>query len=342
MRVSAQLATRLQGELARRFLVDPDCIRLLGTHQNLIFGCHIGPQHRILRLSVDSTRSLATVRAELDWIEYLRAEGFPAVRPLPCPSGREVEIIQIGRDVFFLTCFEFLPGLTLDKVELTDDLCRKWGSLVGLSHRLTRSYSPREERRRPTWYEMPCFAFKRYVPPAKRRLIQRCEELFVHLRKLSTQPADYGLIHADLHPGNLVVDSERSGLRCLDFDDSHYNWFVYDIATAIFFAHWRLHHKPNFLAHFLDCFMDGYSSEHRPPADWIRNLPEFLRLRELAKCVIYHRTYVLQNNRWDYSRLPDRQSRRLSQIIEHLEVDREYIPGLSSLCACDESSSAKS
>ena len=45
------------------------------------------------------------------------------------------------------------------------------------------------------------------------------------------QPAVYSLIHADMHPGNVLVDGDR--LTIIDFDDAAWGWHAYDIAVAL-------------------------------------------------------------------------------------------------------------
>ena len=47
-------------------------------------------------------------------------------------------------------------------------------------------------------------------------------------------PSGYSVIHADMHPGNIVVDGDR--LTVIDFDDAGFGWHQYDIATAL--THW--------------------------------------------------------------------------------------------------------
>ena len=42
---------------------------------------------------------------------------------------------------------------------------------------------------------------------------------------------NYGLIHADLHSENILVEGDRISL--IDFDDCGYSWFLYDLACAI-------------------------------------------------------------------------------------------------------------
>ena len=43
--------------------------------------------------------------------------------------------------------------------------------------------------------------------------------------------AVYSMIHADMHPGNVLVDGDR--LTVIDFDDAAWGWHAYDIAVAL-------------------------------------------------------------------------------------------------------------
>ena len=47
----------------------------------------------------------------------------------------------------------------------------------------------------------------------------------------SKKPNEYGLIHADLHRGNFFYHEEK--MTVLDFDDSCYHWYLYDVAIPI-------------------------------------------------------------------------------------------------------------
>ena len=46
-------------------------------------------------------------------------------------------------------------------------------------------------------------------------------------------PTDWGLIHADLRPSNLMIDD--GVLTVIDFDDCGYSWYLYDFASALTF-----------------------------------------------------------------------------------------------------------
>ena len=50
----------------------------------------------------------------------------------------------------------------------------------------------------------------------------------------------YSMIHADLHPGNLLVNGNQ--LAIIDFDDAGFGWHQYELVAALFY-YWN---KPDF------------------------------------------------------------------------------------------------
>ena len=67
---------------------------------------------------------------------------------------------------------------------------------------------------------------------AERRLMLDTKaRLHAALARLDRQPSVYSMIHADMHPGNVLVDGDR--LTVIDFDDAAWGWHAYDIAVAL-------------------------------------------------------------------------------------------------------------
>ena len=85
----------------------------------------------------------------------------------------------------------------------------------------------------------------------------------------------YSLIHADLHPGNVIVAGPR--LHVIDFDDAGFGWHQYDIAVALY--NHRSH--PRFDA-LLGALLLGYRRRRPCSAEAVRLLPLFLLIRSLA------------------------------------------------------------
>ena len=67
----------------------------------------------------------------------------------------------------------------------------------------------------------------------KDRMMKVRDKLRTELTALGTEPDKYGLIHADLMFENILTGED--GVRVIDFDDCGYGWYLFDLATSIFF-----------------------------------------------------------------------------------------------------------
>ena len=116
---------------------------------------------------------------------------------------------------------------------------------------------------------------------AERRLVlDMRSRLHAALSQLERQPAVYSMIHADMHPGNVLIDG--SALTVIDFDDAAWGWHAYDIAVAL------VHQQGPELAAFEQAYIAGYRSV-RPISDQVLALvPMFRLVRGLAQIGWYH------------------------------------------------------
>ena len=108
-----------------------------------------------------------------------------------------------------------------------------------------------------------------------RRLEALRHRVHARLRTLAKSTDAYTLIHADLHPANVVVDGSR--LHVIDFDDAGFGWHAYDLAVA-------LYHYEETAAYeaVRQALISGYR-RLRPLADeTVAMIPLFLLIRSLA------------------------------------------------------------
>ena len=105
--------------------------------------------------------------------------------------------------------------------------------------------------------------------------------LHAALARLEQQPSVYSMIHADMHPGNVLVDGER--LTVIDFDDAAWGWHAYDIAVAL------VHQQdgPN-LEGFERAYVAGYRSVRPISDETLMLVPIFRLVRGLAQIGWYH------------------------------------------------------
>lgn len=95
------------------------------------------------------------------------------------------------------------------------------------------------------------------------------------LHRYGREPATFSLIHADLHPGNLLLSGEQ--LTVIDFDDAGFGWHVYDIAVALN----RHRRHPNYAA-LEQALLEGYAARRELPPGVRTLLPMFFLIRGLA------------------------------------------------------------
>jgi Ser/Thr protein kinase RdoA (MazF antagonist) len=101
------------------------------------------------------------------------------------------------------------------------------------------------------------------------------------LTRLCRDPSAYSLIHADMHPGNILVEGDR--LTVIDFDDAGFGWHQYDIAVVL--TYWQT--KPN-AAEIERAFLDGYSRVRQLPDDTVMSISLFRLVRWMASIGWFH------------------------------------------------------
>lgn len=280
-----------------RYRIAPGAIRMLDAFESFIFefetpGIAGLPDARILRLSHSLRRTPELIYGEIDWIQYLAAGGASVARALPSPAGNLVEPIDDGAGgLFFATAFVKAAGAGPWDVGWTLTMYETYGRLLGRMHALTQAYTPpRREWRRPAWDDAIFEFVDHFLPPEEVVARQKHRDVLAHLRTLPRDRASYGLVHQDAHGANMHVDAAGT-LTLFDFDDCAYNWFANDIAIVLFYMAMGDEHTPEFAATFLAHFLRGYRQENRVGDWWLRELPWFLKLREIELYAVIHRDF---------------------------------------------------
>lgn len=93
-----------------------------------------------LRLSPVEEKSIQFVRSEIQLIEWLIGQGFPAMKPFPMKDGQLWAVVDTKWGVYNMSCFEAVPGKTLEDCDGSPRLIAGYGRTLGQMHRLLRSY----------------------------------------------------------------------------------------------------------------------------------------------------------------------------------------------------------
>lgn len=275
----------------RRYGIAADQIQPLNAFESFIYAFERSPHAYILRLSHTLRRSEALIQGEVDWINHLADGGVSVARAVLSDAGRLVEAVDDGQGGQFLaTAFVKAHGRP-PWDHWTPTLLESYGRLLGKVHARTRGYQPANPAwRRPEWND-PSNAFvDLYLPESEAGAWRAYQAVGERLAGLPRDDASYGLIHQDAHGGNFLVD-EAGTLTLFDFDDCVYSWFVNDIAIALFYTVQDAEDWTAFTREFLTHFWRGYREAYALDPRWLREIPVFLKLRELELYAVIHRDF---------------------------------------------------
>jgi Ser/Thr protein kinase RdoA (MazF antagonist) len=127
--------------------------------------------------------------------------------------------------------------------------------------------------RAPFWG--PFWDSSTLIPSQRRLVLDARAALHARLSALDKNSKHYGMIHADLHPPNVLVNGDE--LHAIDFDDAGFGWYIYDLAAALVDYVSGPHHRV-----FHDALVAGYRAERNLEDEWLELLPMFYLVRALS------------------------------------------------------------
>ena len=261
------------------------CGPIRGGNFSHVYGFKDAGQDYILRLTPPGTEIDARwMHATLAFMDHLARGGVSVPAPRASLQGEWVVTIVVSTQVYLAACFERAPGVLGEELPFSAWDAGRFetlGRAVGRLHARARSYRPPKGMGRPHWDQsVNCFNPGERI--ANSLLAQRRAEALAAVLALPRDTDAYGLIHADLHGGNFMLEPKSGRITLLDFDDCALGWYTMDIAMCLhdFCVLAPLADKDAFGAHFLLHFLRGYLPTYALDAVWIERLPLFLKLVE--------------------------------------------------------------
>jgi Ser/Thr protein kinase RdoA (MazF antagonist) len=232
------------------------------------------------------------LRSELTWMQALRDDGFSVPRVVPTSDGELFAVIGEGNDASRCSLLEWVDGNLMNdlgRVEkgMQTELCgryRRLGALAARLHNHSQSWSPPPGFVRHCWDEegllgdeprMGRFWDHPALTPQQRREFLKARIVLQGLlKKLGKNESNYGLIHADFLPDNVIVNEDD--LTLIDFDDCGYGWHLYEMGTALL-----PQIKQPFFDDVVAAYLEGYRSERAFSREDEETMPAFLMLCSL-------------------------------------------------------------
>ena len=286
----------------KSFPVDSENIELIAHSENVTFRVFARGANTdyVLRLHRPGYNSIEELDSERAWTRALKKAGISVPDSFPTHRGDNFELIDIpgaGKQCYAGMTTWIEGSLLSDYLETNSDtvererIFRRIGEIAAAIHnQSTRWKEPSNFTRRgldldallgeaPFWGR---FWEHADLTKAERKLLLRARETVrTALSAYGESPDNFSLIHADLHPANIVYNGED--LALIDFDDSAYGWHMYEIASALIEDRFA----PDFEA-VRAALLDGYR-EHRPLVERdVDMLPAFLLIRGMAIIGWYH------------------------------------------------------
>ncbi len=229
-----------------------DAVELVALQENAVFRVRAadGPSYA-LRIHRSGYHDLPELCSELEWTSALSRAGIGVPAPIPTRDGRGYAAVPVpgSGQVRYVGVVEWVDGVQLESAIAREedeaavgrhfeqlgriaarihDQAVDWPISAGFTRHALDADGLLGER--PWWgrfWEVP-----ELEDPERKLLSATRESLHAALTAHGRDGATYSLIHADLHPRNVLVDGER--LHVIDFDDAGFGWHAYELAVALF------------------------------------------------------------------------------------------------------------
>lgn len=221
-------------------------LNLIAVSENATFMIRIaGEPTAVLRVARPGYMTgTAPFESEAAWVGALAATGVRVPAAVPTLHDGFVALVpDPDGTVWVCVSYSFAPGAVLEDVADPVPYYRQIGATTARLHLHSRQWQPPAGFERHSWEltDMvgPGCRWGRWeaadLSSAELGLLTRAQDKALSL--LADLPRDaqrWGLIHADLRPSNLLIDTAGQ-LTVIDFDDSGWSWYLYDYAAAFSF-----------------------------------------------------------------------------------------------------------
>jgi len=194
-----------------------------------------------LRINVNSPRSVANLKAEIAWVNFLKTDARVKV-PHPIASAKGENFVTFVHgdkgSEFKCVLYSWLEGEELGD-EPTPEQIRSLGAAMATLHLSSKDFKLPADAALPNFKD-PMWETEDFLlsaksvldPDAKALVAQALEVIRSEIDALYREHAQQ-IIHADLHGWNVMWHNGE--IAVFDFDDCGFGLPVQDLATAIYY-----------------------------------------------------------------------------------------------------------
>jgi len=185
--------------------------------------------------------SRTEIMSELQFLDALHAAGFVVPIGLTAPDGLRVILIDSieGSPALPVTLMKWVNGEHA-RESLTESQAFHVGTMIAKLHEAAASFERAAGFTRPTWgresFKKAVAKLERYahnfLSAASWLLYQRAaDKVLSQLDEMNAHEGNFGLIHADLHLGNIIFAEDHS--YPIDFGRCGFGYYLYDLAAVM-------------------------------------------------------------------------------------------------------------
>jgi Ser/Thr protein kinase RdoA (MazF antagonist) len=229
--------------------IDVASLEAASLTENIVFRVSASDgANYVLRLHRPGYHTLDELLSEQKWTAALMDAGIDVPVPRATRSGAGYTGVDVAGEHRYAGVLEWVEGKTMSSLieksvepDFTTTRFSQLGEIIATLHNQATEWDPPPGFTRhsfdsdglmgekPFWgrfWESPEANAKQQGALATLR-----NRIYKVLTSFSRERELYSLIHADLHPGNIIVHGER--LHLIDFDDAGFGWHAYDLAVAL-------------------------------------------------------------------------------------------------------------
>lgn len=285
--MSAQLR-KLAHIALKQYGIENAKLTLLNDSENLLFRVDAQARYGLRVYHPDDGVSYvnllsdAAIRSELLWLLSLRGIGLVVPEPLRAQNGDLIVHASTPQIPEGRRCalFAWVDGRFRD-ASLTPKALENVGAFIAKMHNHAEAFKPPPDFLRYRWdwqrefgEQAPLMTNKAdMLSPEVRDLFRSMKDIIARtMDELGETPANFGLIHSDLHEGNYLFQGDE--VRAIDFAEVGWSYYLFDVAVTLYF----LRNRPDF-AQIRASMLRGYSALRPLPPDYDRHIDAFCVMR---------------------------------------------------------------
>ncbi len=281
----------------RSFPVDPGPISFVHMSENITYRVAAGEGQPgyVLRLHRPGYHGIDALRSERVWLRALKAAGCPVPDPISTRTGEEfscVDIAELGESRWAGLSRWVEGDLLADVIkrspaDVRASCFRQLGGLIASFHNQAAGWTVPADFQRHAFDEIGLMGERPFWGPfwdhpilsseEKRLLLRTRDAIRSALERYGKSPRTFSVIHADLHPRNVVL-TQKGEFCAIDFDDASFGWHQYDLAVALL----SYDQEPGF-ATVRDALIEGYRAVRAISDADLALIPMFTLARRLAQ-----------------------------------------------------------